>query len=174
VVREKLREHNPFLRGLVSWVGYRIVYVPFIPERRMRGRSKYRPTTLLNFALNGLCSFSKVPLRFCIGVGFALAMLSFASAFLQIAAYLLSNYAVPGWASLLSAVTLLGGIQLVFLGVLGEYIGLIVDEVKDRPRYLVDKRYNRQYAAGSSAVAAELLPLSSDGSGVRPGARPNS
>jgi polyisoprenyl-phosphate glycosyltransferase len=161
VIRDELREHNPFLRGLISWVGYRIVYVPFIPERRLHGRSKYRPTTLLNFALNGLCSFSKVPLRFCIGAGFVLAILSFISAFLQIVAYFLSNYAVPGWASLLSAVTLLGGIQLLFLGVLGEYVGLIVDEVKDRPRYLVDKRYSRQCAVGPATTPVELIPLSS-------------
>jgi dolichol-phosphate mannosyltransferase len=161
IVRDELHEHNPFLRGLISWVGYRIVYVPFVPERRVHGRSKYRPMTLLNFALNGLCSFSKVPLRFCIGVGFALAILSFISAFLQIFAYLLSSYAVPGWASLLSAVTLLGGIQLLFLGVLGEYIGIIVDEVKGRPRYLVDKHYNRQYSVGPSTAPAEIIPLPS-------------
>jgi len=159
VFREGLREHNPFLRGLVGWVGYRIVYVPFTPQRRASGRSKYRPTTLLNFALNGLCSFSKLPLRFCIGTGFLLAGLSILSGLLQVLAYVFSDYPVPGWASLFSTVSLIGGVQLFFLGVLGEYIGLIVDEVKDRPRYLVDKRFGLGHAANVHPPLGAVIPL---------------
>lgn len=152
VFRRELHEHNPFLRGLVAWVGYRIVYVPFVPHRRAHGRSKYGATALLNFALNGMCSFSKAPLRFCIAAGFGLAALSILSAFLQVMAYLLSDYTVPGWGSLFSTVSLIGGMQLFFLGVLGEYLGIVVDEVKGRPRYLVDKRYP---AAETSALEAD-------------------
>jgi glycosyltransferase involved in cell wall biosynthesis len=141
VLRAQLREHNPFLRGLVSWVGFKIVYVPFTPVQRERGKSKYTASALINFALNGMCSFSKVPLRFCIGAGFILAVTSILSAAIQLAIYFLGHFDVPGWASLFAAVSLIGGIQLFFLGVVGEYIGLIFDEVKNRPRYVLDRHY---------------------------------
>ena len=87
VFRKEMREQNPFLRGLVSWVGYKIIYVPFTPTKREGGASKYRPLTLLNFALNGLSSFSKVPLRICIAVGLLMAALSISGALVQIVLY---------------------------------------------------------------------------------------
>jgi polyisoprenyl-phosphate glycosyltransferase len=141
VFRERIHEHRPFLRALVSWVGFKIVYVLFTPSRRERGRSKYNASSLINFALNGICSFSKVPLRICIAVGCIMAVLSVLSAVLQLIIYYFSDIEVPGWASLFAAVTLIGGIQLFFLGVVGEYIGLIFDEVKHRPRYILDRHY---------------------------------
>ena len=102
VFRDNMREHNQFLRGLVSWVGFRTVYVPFAPMKREQGRSKYQPATLLNFALNGICSFSKLPLRFCIGAGFALALLSVLVGVFELAVYLSGSIDVPGWASLIA------------------------------------------------------------------------
>jgi dolichol-phosphate mannosyltransferase len=141
VFRTQICEHNPFLRGLVSWVGFKIVYVPFTPMRRERGSSKYSAWSLINFALNGICSFSKVPLRLCIGAGCIIAAISIVSAIVQVAIYLFGHFEVPGWASLFTAVSLIGGIQLFFLGVVGEYVGLIFDEVKNRPRYIVDYHY---------------------------------
>jgi polyisoprenyl-phosphate glycosyltransferase len=141
VLRARIHEHRPFVRALVSWVGFKIVYVPFMPSRRERGRSKYNASSLVNFALNGICSFSKVPLRICIAVGCIMAVLSVLSAVLQLIIYYFSDIEVPGWASLFAAVTLIGGIQLFFLGVVGEYVGLIFDEVKHRPRYILDRHY---------------------------------
>ena len=129
VFRTRLGEHNPFLRGLVGWVGFKIAYVPFTPVARERGKSKYNASSLINFAVNGICSFSKVPLRLCIGAGCIMATLSILSAIIQIATYFLGNFEVPGWASLFATVSFIGGIQLFFLGVVGEYIGLIFDEV---------------------------------------------
>src|SRR5580693_5772815 len=73
VMRAQITERNPFLRGLVSWVGFNIVHVPFVPSARPGGRSHYRPSTLMNFALNGICSFSKFPLRFCVTLGMIIA-----------------------------------------------------------------------------------------------------
>jgi glycosyltransferase involved in cell wall biosynthesis len=137
-----VREHNPFLRGLISWVGFKIVYVPFTPAQRQRGTSKYGTSGLVNFALNGICSFSKVPLRFCIAAGCILAAMSILSAVVQLAIYFFGHFDVPGWASLFATISLIGGIQLIFLGVVGEYVGLIFDEVKNRPRYVVDRRYH--------------------------------
>jgi glycosyltransferase involved in cell wall biosynthesis len=141
VFRRELREQNAFLRGLVSWVGFNICYVPFSPARRELGRSNYRASTLINFALQGICSFSKAPLRAAAGVGLTIAALSFLSGIVQLAMYFHSRTQVPGWASLFAAMSFLGGVQLFFLGVIGEYVGLIFDEVKARPRYLTRHRY---------------------------------
>lgn len=141
VVGQQLTEQNPFLRGLVSWVGFKTATVTYWPSARGGGRSKYTASTLVNFAINGIFSFSKLPLRVCIVLGFAMAALSFLVGFIQIALYLSGTLEVPGWASLFTAVSLIGGMQLFFFGVSGEYLGLIFDEVKARPRYLVDRHY---------------------------------
>ena len=141
VLRAQLPEQNPFLRGLVGWLGFNVANVPFNPTPRARGRSNYRASTLVNFALNGICSFSKVPLRFCIGAGVVIAAISFLGAFALLLLYALGKTDVPGWPSLITALCFLGGIQLFFLGVIGEYVSLIFDEVKRRPRYVVDRRY---------------------------------
>jgi polyisoprenyl-phosphate glycosyltransferase len=147
IVRARLPEQNPFLRGLVGWLGFDMASVPYAPSPRPRGRSNYRASTLLNFALNGICSFSKVPLRLCIGLGLIVAGLSFVGAFVELIVYALGNRNVPGWPTLIAALCFLGGVQLFFLGVIGEYVGLIFDEVKQRPRYVIDRRY----AAGRPA-----------------------
>ncbi len=97
---------------------------------------------MINFALNGIFSFSKAPLRLCIGAGLVIALFSFLAGIAEIFVYLLGGITVPGWASLFAIVSLVGGIQLFFLGVLGEYIGLIFDEVKGRPIYLLDRLYH--------------------------------
>jgi polyisoprenyl-phosphate glycosyltransferase len=159
VFRSQMREHNPFLRGLVSWVGFKIVYVPFTPSRRHLGWSKYRASALMNFALNGVCSFSKLPLRSCIAAGFTFATLSVVTALFQVSLYFTSGINVPGWASLFSAVTFIGGIQLFFLGVLGEYVSLIFDEVKGRPRYLLDRLYaSREVSAAAEVISSQVDP----------------
>jgi glycosyltransferase involved in cell wall biosynthesis len=155
VFRARIRERRPFLRALVSWVGFKIAYVPFMPSRRERGKSKYTASSLMNFAFTGICSFSKVPLRICIAVGLIMAAISVLGAFLQLITYYFSAIEVPGWASLFAAVTLIGGIQLFFLGVVGEYITLIFDEVKQRPRYILDRHYRNGQLALVQSFAAD-------------------
>jgi len=147
VVRAQLPEQNPFLRGLVGWLGFEVANVPFNPAPREGGHSHYRASTLVAFALNGICSFSKAPLRLCIGLGLTVAVISVLGALTQLLLYALGRAEVPGWPSLIAALCFLGGVQLIFLGVIGEYVGLIFDEVKGRPRYIVDHRY----AAGRQA-----------------------
>ncbi len=110
------------------------------PAARFGGHSKHRLGNLLAFALNGIFSFSKVPLRLCILAGITLALLSVLFTFVQIAMYAAGSDAVPGWASLFGAVGVIGGIQLLFLGVIGEYLSIIFDEVKARPRYLIGRQ----------------------------------
>jgi len=175
IIRTRFPEQNPFLRGLVAWVGFNVAYVPYSPARRQRGRSKYTTSTLITFGLNGICSFSKVPLRFCVGAGLAIAALSFIAGFVEVLLYALGTTSAPGWPSLIAALCFLGGVQLFFLGVIGEYIGLTFDEVKARPRYLVDRQYSavqapiggdpgtsrgRRTASASVDVARELATSS--------------
>ncbi len=158
VFRERLRERNMFMRGLVSWVGFNICHVEFEPRRREHGTSNYRASTLFNFALQGISAFSKVPLRIAIVAGLVISATSVLVGIAQVVAYVASGVSVPGWASLMAYTSLIGGIQLLFLGVLGEYVGQIFDEVKGRPRYLVARRYS----------AGRLMPdASTEGSGSR-------
>lgn len=156
LVRVDLQERNPFLRGLFLWVGFNVCYVSYKPAQRLAGRSKYSVGKLLAFALNGILSFSKVPLRVCIGTGVALAIMSVVFTIVQIAMYAVGNNDVPGWASLLGAVGIIGGIQLLFLGVIGEYISVIFDEVKRRPRYLVARRIGA--GCGEKHSTAQVRP----------------
>ena len=148
VFRTQLREHNPFLRGLVSWVGFNVRYVPFETGLRMSGTTKYRLSTLIEFAINGVTSFSKMPLRICISVGMIVALLSLGYGVFSVIWAIVYSRGVPGFPTLITAVSFLGGVQLIFLGVLGEYIAVIFDEVKDRPRYLVARHVGADKSGG--------------------------
>lgn len=158
IFRDQLQEQNPFLRGLVSWVGFNVVHMPFKPENRLRGNSNYRPWALVNLALNGICSFSKAPLRFAIAAGLIVAGLSLFGGFLQIVLYMMGTFRVPGWPTIVVFISFIAGLQLFFMGILGEYIGFIFDEVKSRPRYLVDKLYpGRTQMAGHPSDAPATM-----------------
>ena len=137
VFRDQLPERNPFVRGLTSWVGYPTAYVAFTSRDRFAGESKYSVRRLLEFALSGVTSFSKVPIRAAAGVGAVMAMLSLSYAAFAVVAYLLGHVGVPGWASVVAVTSFVGGVQLLFLGLIAEYVGQIFDEVKGRPRFLV-------------------------------------
>ena len=141
VLQSELPERNMFLRGLVTWIGFNLCYVPFEPAARQFGRSKYSASALFNFGLMGISSFSKAPLRLCTATGIVLAGLAVVGGIAQLLAYLVGDVAAPGWASLMLLTCFFGGIQLLFLGITGEYVGQIFDEVKRRPRYLVARRY---------------------------------
>ena len=144
VFKQRLHERNPFLRGLVAWIGYQTAYIPFMPAKRRAGRTKYSLVARFSLGLTGICSFSKEPLRWCMAIGALLAAVAFMVGVLQLAAYFAGTLSVPGWASLFTAVTFLGGVQIFFLGVLGEYLGIVFDEVKARPRYLVSHTYGSE------------------------------
>jgi glycosyltransferase involved in cell wall biosynthesis len=136
----KMRERARFSKGLFAWIGFKSIGVPFEVEERAAGQSKYSYAKLVRFALDGIMSFSSVPLKVWafIGVGistFALAMAAFF--FIRTILY---GVDVPGYASLIVSIAFFAGIQLFSLGVLGEYIALIFAEVKRRPLYLVAER----------------------------------
>jgi glycosyltransferase involved in cell wall biosynthesis len=142
VFTDDIRERNQFLRGLVPWVGFPATTVEFVAESREAGKSKYSFRRSLRFALDGLLSFSKTPLRLGIGLGFFFAFVAFAYALVSAIAYVTAGSIPSGWTSLAMLVAGFSGVLLVFMGILGLYIGAIFDEVKGRPHYIVDERIN--------------------------------
>lgn len=136
-----LPERRRFMKGLFAWVGYRTVIVEYQREPRSAGKSKFSGWRLWNFALEGITSFSTVPLRSWTYIGLAIAALAFCYGGLIVGRTLLFGNPVPGYASLLSILLFMGGIELIGIGVIGEYIGRIYDETKERPIYLVRRRY---------------------------------
>jgi polyisoprenyl-phosphate glycosyltransferase len=149
----EIRERNQFLRGLFMWVGFRRTDVPFEARPRRAGRSKYSFGRMLQFATHGLLSFSRRPLQAAIYLGVAFALLGFASAALTLVLYFARGAWPwpPGWATLAILIPTFSGIQLIFLGILGQYIGAIFDEVKGRPPYIVDRTVNLGAGAGRRA-----------------------
>jgi polyisoprenyl-phosphate glycosyltransferase len=133
-------ERHRFLRGMVSWVGYNQIGVEYDRDERYSGTTKYPLAKMLRFAIDGITSFSDIPLRFASYFGFTVSAIAFLYALIVIVAKLfrLNPPAyTPGWASTIVAVVFLGGVQLISLGILGEYLGRIYDQVKGRPLYLV-------------------------------------
>ncbi|WP_210395668.1 glycosyltransferase family 2 protein [Motiliproteus sediminis] len=132
-----LPERNRFVRGMFSWLGFRQTVVEFDRQRRQRGVTKYNYSKLLWLSLDALTSFSAAPLRACMAFGLAITLFSFLIAGTIIFQRLFFDLAVPGYALATSGIFLLGGIQLIFLGVIGEYIGKIYTQVQGRPLYIV-------------------------------------
>jgi polyisoprenyl-phosphate glycosyltransferase len=133
----KLPEHNRFMKGLYSWVGFRSVGVPFVPLARTRGRSSYSRLKLASLAWNGITSFSVLPLRAASVVGALLATAAFAYGAYELVEYLLYGADVPGWPTVVVGMMFFSGVQLLFIGILGEYLARVYDEVKGRPTYVV-------------------------------------
>lgn len=132
-----LPERNRFVRGLVSWVGFRQVTVVYQRDARYAGSSKYPLAKLIHLGLDGILSFSAVPLRLAAWLGFAMAATAFVAIPVVIVLRLAGLYSVSGIASVHILVLLVGGIQLLFLGVLGEYLARDYDETKGRPVYVI-------------------------------------
>lgn len=133
-------ERHRFLRGMVSWVGFNQIGVDYDRDERRSGTTKYPLPKMIRFAIDGITSFSDIPLRFASYFGFTVSAIAFVYALVVIGYKVLSlkppGY-TPGWASTIVAVLFLGGVQLMSLGILGEYIGRVYDEVKGRPLYLI-------------------------------------
>jgi polyisoprenyl-phosphate glycosyltransferase len=150
----RLQEQNPFIRGLVTWVGYSQVAVLYDRDRRYGGLTKFSTAKMMKFALDGITSFSSRPLRLAshIGLFFALASLAL---MVGLVVYQVSGGTnlVHGWTSLIVAVLFLGGLNLIAIGLLGEYIGRIYEQVKGRPMYLVKDRVNLPDPAALAADA---------------------
>jgi glycosyltransferase involved in cell wall biosynthesis len=136
-----MREGNRFVRGMWDWIGFHQAGIAYEQPERFAGRSKYGIRRMLRLAVDAILGFSNIPLRAALTVGVAISIVSFALGSTAIVGILLGRHLVPGWASLTVLVSFVLGIQLVVLGVIGEYIGRIYDEVKQRPIYVVRNRH---------------------------------
>ncbi len=134
----QLRERGRFMKGLFAWVGYRQASVPYRREPRLAGRSKFGYWKLWNFALDGITSFSTAPLRAATYLGLLTALVAFGFGVWTILKTLLWGEAVRGYPTLMAVILFLGGVQLIALGVIGEYLGRLYQEAKQRPLYLLD------------------------------------
>jgi polyisoprenyl-phosphate glycosyltransferase len=137
---KQMRESNRYVRGMFSWLGFEQTSVSFTRAERYAGRTKYPLRKMINFAIDGIVGFSQAPLRFVLHLGFVLATFSFVGGAAAALVKLFGVYAVPGWASLVVITFFLAGVQLIILGVIGEYVAQIHREVKQRPLYVVDRR----------------------------------
>lgn len=136
------REVNLFLRGIVPLIGYRSSIVYYKRTQRFAGESKYPFKKMLAFALEGITSFSVTPLRIITTSGLLIFALSMIMGVYVLMVKLLTNDALPGWTSTVLPLYFLGGVQIFFLGIIGEYLGKVYKEVKDRPRYIIEKIIN--------------------------------
>lgn len=134
---EQFKEVNLFLRGTVPLVGYKSTSVYYERNERIAGESHYPFSKMLNLALNGITSLSTKPLRYITTIGLVMAFISFLVIVWAVAARVMGN-TVAGWTSLVGVMALIGGIQLFCLGIIGEYIGKIYSEVKQRPKYIIE------------------------------------
>ena len=140
-VLRQLPERNRFMKGLFAWVGFNAVGVPYERPQRAAGESKFNLWRLWNFALDGVVSFSTAPLRAWFYVGVVIATIAVLYAIFIVTRVLILGIDTPGYASLLIAVLLMGAIQLLSLGIIGEYLGRLFLEVKSRPIYVVEGVY---------------------------------
>ena len=135
----EFKEVNLFLRGMFPMIGFKSTCIGYKRRERVAGESKYPLSKMLSLAFDGITSFSVRPIRIITGIGIATVLLSLLLIIYALVSWS-TGYVVPGWASIFITITLLGGIQLISLGVIGEYIGKIYMETKGRPRYIVEER----------------------------------
>lgn len=136
---QKLPERNRFMKGLYSWVGFKQTAIPFEVQPRKSGTSQWSFYSLLDLAITGITSFTAFPLRMIALGGIVVATLAILYGVWIMLSTLIFGIQTPGWATIVTAISLFGGLQLLAIGVVGEYIGRVFDEVKQRPHYIVDE-----------------------------------
>jgi dolichol-phosphate mannosyltransferase len=158
-----MRERSRFVRGMVSWVGFKQAKVEYVRESRLAGETKYPFKKMLKFALDGILSFSQVPLKLSSALGFLCSIVSFLLMIYVLGLkYFHPETVIQGWTSLLVACLFLGGVQLIAIGILGEYVGRIYDEIKARPLYIVEEE------AARTAVTEHMTPIPQRDGGFEP------
>ncbi|CAG68001.1 glycosyltransferase family 2 protein [Acinetobacter baylyi] len=143
----RLPEKNRYMKGLYAWVGFKSIGIHFSEQQRQFGQSSFNGKALFRLAMSGLTGFTDLPLRLSIYLGALLALSAMGYGIWVLIETLIEGIRVPGWATLVIGLTLLGGIQLLFLGIVGEYIARIYAEVKNRPKYIVSSEYSHVKAA---------------------------
>ncbi|MFC0185193.1 glycosyltransferase family 2 protein [Pseudarcicella hirudinis] len=140
---KKLPEKNKYIRGLISWIGYKQVPVYYVREERFAGETKYPLSKMMKFATTSLLYFSKKPLKLAMTMGFLSIVVGlFLAAWVITGIIFRPNTIVSGWASSVIAIIFFGGVQLLTIGVMGEYLGNIFDEIKNRPEYIIHEKIN--------------------------------
>jgi polyisoprenyl-phosphate glycosyltransferase len=134
---KSLPERNRFMKGLYAWVGFVNVIIPYVPAERLAGTSTFSMRRLARLAFTGVTAFTNAPLRLWSAVGVVIALCAIAFGFWIVIEYFVYGNNVPGWATLVTSMMFFSGVQLLSIGILGEYVGRIFDEVKQRPVYLV-------------------------------------
>jgi polyisoprenyl-phosphate glycosyltransferase len=156
---QQMRETHRFLRGMVAWVGYPQIGIPYERAARVAGETKYPFYKMLRFAWTAATSFSVLPLRATAVLGVIVMAIGFEEAIRATLAHIFHWYAVPGWSSLTVLVSVIGGATLLGIGILGEYIGKIYEQTKNRPLYLVSRTFNIRdtipSGRGESAIRGE-------------------
>ncbi len=134
---KSLPERNRFMKGLYAWVGFHNVIIPYVPAERHAGTSSFSLRRLAKLAFTGVTAFTNAPLRLWSAVGVVIALCAITFGFWIVVEYFVYGIDVPGWATLVTGMMFFSGVQLLSIGILGEYVGRIFDEVKQRPVYLV-------------------------------------
>ncbi len=142
-----LPERTLYMKGMYAWVGFRSIGVHFTEAERHAGESNFNWKRLTGLALTGLTAFSDLPLRICVFLGAFIAFMALAYGIFITCDALIDGTTLPGWTTLAAGMMLLGGIQLLFIGVLGEYIARIYNETKGRPKYIIARQYDEQNPA---------------------------
>jgi dolichol-phosphate mannosyltransferase len=138
-VLRAMPEQNKFLRGQISWIGFKQTYVEYDRSERQGGKTGYTYGKMFRFALDGITSFSDAPLRLASWMGFVVSGVAFIALIYALWGKYVMHNSEPGWASIIVSVLFLGGIQLISLGFIGEYLSRISSNVKQRPLYIVDE-----------------------------------
>jgi dolichol-phosphate mannosyltransferase len=138
-VLRKMPEQNKFLRGQISWIGFRQTYVEYSRAERAGGKTGYTYRKMIRFALDGITSFSDFPLKLSTFLGFTVSIITFFVGIYALYGKFVLKNSVPGWASIMISVLFLGGVQLITIGIIGEYISRINTNVKQRPLYVIDE-----------------------------------
>ncbi len=140
VYLKQMKEYDKYIRGQIAWLGFRSTFVMFDRDERKFGKTNYPFRKMLRLAFNGITAFSDSPLKIATGLGFTVCVFSFLTLLYAIYVYIFAHERVlPGWASTIVSITFLGGVQLLCLGMIGEYISRIINNVRDRPLYVVDQ-----------------------------------
>ncbi|MFN8359350.1 MAG: glycosyltransferase family 2 protein [Candidatus Kapaibacterium sp.] len=138
-----MKERHRFIRGMISWIGFPQTGLEYERHERFSGETKYTLSKMIKFAFDGITSFSAVPLRLASYMGILTACAGFLYALDILRVKLFTNSTVPGWSSIVIIVLILGGVQLIALGMIGEYLGRVHDETKYRPLYIIEDIYKK-------------------------------
>jgi len=150
-VIRSMREPDRYLRGMIAWAGFRQTGIEYERAPRAAGSTKYSLARMIRFAIDGLISFSTIPLRLALGLGFVISGLAFAAGVVAVILKLAGAYAIPGWASVVVLVSFFSGVQLLVLGMMGQYVGRVYEQGKGRPLYLISETHGFSRSAPDTA-----------------------